>query len=267
MKAFFLPGHGGALFAIYHPPAGEAVARGGVLYVPPFAEEMNKARRMAALQARQLAAAGFGVLMLDLYGCGDSAGDFSEARWELWRDDLLRGCDWLRQQGHDYLVLWGLRLGALLATESAAEVAAQRLLLWQPVLDGGRFLQQFLRLRLTTDRLKGGVETMACLQERLAAGQTLDVAGYELAAPLAAAIQQAYLHRPPPDCRVDWFELVGTASRPLLPNSRRLVDEWCTDGTTVHTQTVVGEAFWATQEIAVIPDLLTATTAVLVAAP
>jgi alpha/beta superfamily hydrolase len=40
---------------------------------------MNKARRMAALQARALAALGYGVLLLDLHGCGDSSGDFGDS--------------------------------------------------------------------------------------------------------------------------------------------------------------------------------------------
>ena len=43
IEAFFLPGSQGARFAIYHPPAADVAERGGVLYVPPFAEEMNKA--------------------------------------------------------------------------------------------------------------------------------------------------------------------------------------------------------------------------------
>ena len=266
-KAFFLPGRRGALFAIYHPPAAKVMVRGGILYVPPFAEEMNKARRMAALQARQLAASSFGVLILDLYGCGDSAGDFTDARWDNWRDDLLLGCDWLRNQGHERLVLWGLRLGAVLATELAGEITAQRLVLWQPVLDGERFLHQFLRLRLTADRLKGGTETMARLQEHLAAGQTLDVAGYELTPQLAAALKQAHLHCPPAQCRVDWFELVNNADRPLAPINQRMVDHWRAHGVTVHTRTIVGEAFWATQEIAVTPDLLAVTIAALAETP
>ncbi len=49
---------------------------------------MNKSRRMAALQARAFAAMGFGVLQIDLFGCGDSSGDFSDARWDIWKQDL-----------------------------------------------------------------------------------------------------------------------------------------------------------------------------------
>jgi hypothetical protein len=47
---FFLPGHAGNLFALYHRPADPASCRGGVLYVHPFANEMNYTRRAAAFR-------------------------------------------------------------------------------------------------------------------------------------------------------------------------------------------------------------------------
>src|SRR3546814_1526626 len=57
--------------------------------------EMNRSRRMAALQARALAALGIDVLLLDLFGTGDSAGDFRDARWEIWREDAMAAVAWL----------------------------------------------------------------------------------------------------------------------------------------------------------------------------
>ena len=115
MNPFFLPSRRGALFAIDHPPssAGEQA----VLYIPPFAEEMNKARRMVALQAAELARSGCRVLLLDLYGTGDSAGDFRDARWEFWLDDLTRAVEWLAGQGGRRVTLLGLRAGCLLALD------------------------------------------------------------------------------------------------------------------------------------------------------
>jgi len=87
MQAGFLDSSQGAVFYILHPPATKPV-RGCILYSPPFAEELNKSRRMVALQARQLAASGYAVLLLDLYGCGDSGGEFDTATWSIWQDDL-----------------------------------------------------------------------------------------------------------------------------------------------------------------------------------
>src|SRR5688500_8337577 len=121
---------------------------------------MNKARRMAALQARRLAAEGFAVLQIDLLGCGDSSGDFCEARWELWRRDVQAALAWMRQRFQVPLALWGLRLGAVLACDVAQrEETVDRLLLWQPVTNGSQFLTQFLRLRLASEMLAAGAAT------------------------------------------------------------------------------------------------------------
>ena len=115
-EIFFLPVGDGQRFCIYHPPQ-TSVERGAVLYLHPFAEEMNKSRRMASLQSRALAEAGYGVLQIDLLGCGDSSGDFSDATWEAWRGDVVHAVAWLRQRTSAPLTLWGLRVGCLLAVE------------------------------------------------------------------------------------------------------------------------------------------------------
>jgi exosortase A-associated hydrolase 2 len=140
MELFYLKGSQGPLFSIYHPAARTRRPRLGLVYAPPFAEEMNRARRMAALQARRLAELGVDILLLDPYGTGDSAGDFGEARWEIWRDDLRTAIAWLGAHTNGKVGLWGLRLGALLAADVAASDPDRlaRLVLWQPVLSGDR---------------------------------------------------------------------------------------------------------------------------------
>ena len=99
-EAFFLPTEGnspGQRFCLFHA-SQEPIVRGSILYIHPFTEEMNKSRRMAALQSRALARAGYDVLQIDLLGCGDSSGDFGDATWQEWVSDVLRGCDWLRSR-------------------------------------------------------------------------------------------------------------------------------------------------------------------------
>src|SRR5688572_7026689 len=136
-------------FCILHRPADAQRSRGAVLFVHPFAEEMNRCRRMAALQARAFAEAGWTVLQMDLFGCGDSAGDFSAASWQAWLDDVVDAAAWLRENSGERLVIWGLRAGCLLAAQAARRIEpAADLVLWQPVSSGKQFLQQFLRLKL-----------------------------------------------------------------------------------------------------------------------
>ena len=71
--AFLLPVGSGFRFCLLRLPARRAALRGCVLLAPPFAEELNKARRMIALAAERIAAADYAVLEIDYLGCGDSS--------------------------------------------------------------------------------------------------------------------------------------------------------------------------------------------------
>ena len=86
-----------------------------LLLVPPFAEELNKCRRLMALCAQRLAAAGAEVWWPDLFGTGDSAGAFSDASWSHWVDDLCEIDAALAQSAPDAAPAYlALRSGALL---------------------------------------------------------------------------------------------------------------------------------------------------------
>src|SRR4051812_44835330 len=115
MEALYLPASIGRNFCVLHSPTAGVKAKGALVYVHPFAEEMNKARRMAAMQARALADIGWYVLQPDLHGCGDSEGDFGDATWERWIEDVLHSAHWVQQRTGIAPGLWGLRAGCLLA--------------------------------------------------------------------------------------------------------------------------------------------------------
>lgn len=244
------------MFQVLHEPAA-VPPRGVVLYVHPLAEEMNKSRRMAAVQARALAARGFAVLMPDLYGCGDSAGDFADARWETWVEDLRRARDGLLARYGVPLVLWGLRAGCLLLNELHADCPEPpaAIVLWQPVANGELHLTQFLRLRMAAGMMDGAKETTGQLRARLDGGEVLEVAGYGLAPELATRLAAARLD-PFPDAPVGWFEVASAEGAQLPPASARIVDAWRADGLPVHTAAVHGEPFWTTQEIREAPPLI-----------
>ena len=202
-RALFLgpeAGFDGQRFCIHHPPHGRTLA-GRVVYVHPFAEEMNKSRHMAALQSRALAQAGFNVLQIDLLGCGDSSGDFADARWQAWVDDVVQACAWLERQGAAPLWLWGARAGCLLAVEAARRLAAPcNFLFWQPTPSGRLALQQFMRLKLAADMLAGQSKgAVDALRAQLAANSAIDVAGYRLAPALASGLEAASLQPPVAD--------------------------------------------------------------------
>jgi exosortase A-associated hydrolase 2 len=266
-EAFFLAGARGQRFCLYHAPQG--AWRGALVYVHPFAEEMNKSRRAAAQGARALAATGYGVLQIDLHGCGDSDGEFGDARWQHWKDDLAAACHWLAQRSGRAPGLWGLRLGALLALDYArsASVPVAQLVLWQPVLQGATFLTQFLRLRVASamldhDAAEGAAGTKE-LRAALQAGEALEVAGYLLAPALAAAIDALDALQLAPPCPVHWIEVVASDQRALAPAALRVAAEWERQGRAPAMNKAVAPQFWTTQEIAQAPALVELTCALL----
>jgi len=263
-EPFFLPAPGGPRYCLFHPPAG-GTPRGAVLYLHPFAEEMNKSRRMAARQSRQLAAAGFAVLQVDLLGCGDSAGDFGDATWPAWQDDVLAAAQWLRSRTDAPLWLWGLRLGCLLAVQAAPALGGSvNFLFWQPVASGKQYLQQFLRLKLAGDLIAGdGGAGEASPQQQLAAGQAVEIAGYRLAPALADPLARAELEPPAGAGRLVWLETSGRPDPQLSPAAGKWLERWRQADFQVASAAIGGPAFWQTTEIEESPALLAATLAAL----
>lgn len=262
-EPFFLKSGRGQRFCVFHRPAGDC--RGTVLYVHPFAEELNRSRRMAALQARQLAALGYGVLQIDLYGCGDSSGDFGDARWELWKEDLAAGASWLRAQMAQPLTLWGLRLGATLALDFARSAGepVHSMVLWQPVVNASAYLTQFLRLRmasaLLTDTASEQSGTSA-LRERLRRGESVEVGGYQLAPEMAAALDTLdAFDSVAPSCPVLWLEATSASGAGLPAAVARVQAEWLRQNIALTMHAMPCPPFWATPEITVCPAWLDAT--------
>jgi exosortase A-associated hydrolase 2 len=237
--------------------------------VPPFAEEMNRSRRMVSLQARELAENGIRVVVFDFFGTGDSDGDFGSARWDGWLEDLAAVIQWSRAGGARRVSLIAIRLGALLAVRAGAAADLADVVLWQPCTSGKAYLRQFLRLRLAESIVSGKEqsESVSSLLERFAQGESLEVVGYELGAELALAIQACSLEgmEGPAAVKVRWFDLAAAESDPLAPATKAVVDRWARAGTNVTAEPVRGDPFWSLQEITVAPRLIEATTRALIA--
>lgn len=260
LEAFFLPVNGGRLFCLLHRPDEKSAIKGAALYVHPFAEEMNKSRRMAALQAKAMASAGYVVLQVDLLGCGDSAGDFADVTWESWIENLVEAGSWLREQTGVQVCWWGLRTGGLLASKAAARVGQPcRLLLWQPVILGKQYLQQFLRLKIAGELLEGGAKgAMNRLKEQLAEGGSVEIAGYELTSSLARGLESAELLIPDVIQRADLIEISSGGAGGVSPAFSARLEKWRGAGRDVRGESVIGPAFWQTTEVEECPALIDA---------
>jgi exosortase A-associated hydrolase 2 len=194
---FFFKNGNYSLFAVFHAPMG--TTRGGpFVFCHPFGEEKLWTHRVFVSFARQLAAEGYPVLRFDYMGNGDSDGEFSESSLETVLSDTRSAiAETLRRTGAAQVSMLGLRFGALVACLAAEEsrAAVDRLILWAPITDGARYMQDLLRINLTTQMATGKAiaQDREALVEAMRQGATVNVDGYPMALPLYSEVSAVKL--------------------------------------------------------------------------
>jgi pimeloyl-ACP methyl ester carboxylesterase len=136
----FGPARRRLLGIVDEPAPGEYSGRAVVLCYPQGLDYASAFRSFRVLATR-LRSARCRVLRFDYFGTGDSAGDLGDASIEQWVGDVGAAVREMEALGAAEVALVGLRLGATLAALSAAKCeSVARLVLWEPVLDGARYL-------------------------------------------------------------------------------------------------------------------------------
>ena len=253
--AFFLPTRSGSLFCLYHAPQGP-VRRGQVLHLHPFAEELNTCRRISAQFARALAESGFAVLQFDMYGCGDSEGDFGNATWATWLSNAHDALEELNQRADEPtdaapLWLWGVRSGALMSADMLHDMTAPcHVLWWQPVVSGQQVLQQWLRLDAAKEWLskdKERIEATPSLSEQLKRGQDVHVGGYRISPELARELNTLHLAPSRPlNAQPSKLVSMDISTSPSFPppGITRQAQIWQDQGWQPHLHSVTCGTFW-----------------------
>lgn len=250
-EVFFLGAGAQRRLCLVSQAAGQA--QGSILYVPPFAEELNRSRHMVARGVQAFAAQGWAVLQMDLHGCGDSEGDFGDASWVSWLDDLDRAYQWLTDQGQGPVVLWSLRSGSLLAASWMQRRQLNLpLLAWQPILNGQQYLTQFLRIRLGADMAQSpqSKNVLAELRAALKSGDPVHVGGYWLSPDMAHGLEASTFtlpadHREP----VTLLEVTHSDPPELTPATGNWLEKARAAGHLCHGQACIGNKFWQSTEV------------------
>ncbi len=144
MRPFYFGDSARPLYGAYEAAAGGRGGRGAVLLCYPFGAEYLRSHRAFRELAHRLSEAGIHALRFDYYGCGDSAGDSDQGTVEQWIDDIGSAFEELREStGVARPSILGLRFGATLAALAASRgLAVDQLLLWAPIVDGRRYLDE-----------------------------------------------------------------------------------------------------------------------------
>ncbi len=255
MKPFFIKSISGNIFGLYHSPPAHIPVKKNILFIPPFAEELNRSRHMVNRQARRFVKAGYGVLILDLFGTGDSEGGFGETSIEIWQKDILAAINWLNEQSDVRPILWAMRSGALLVADLIQKYPelTKQLVLWSPVTNGKKFISQFMRIKLAagvTSKTHGQQATLKDLWAMLDSGTALEIAGYSLSPELAHGMAGLDLNnvKLPQSISVKWIEIsLGDPASPS-PASQKIIKYWMNDNVDVSSSVVNDFAFWTLQE-------------------
>lgn len=186
-QSAFWPVENHRLFVMEQVPV---TTRGAVLLCAPFLEERLFCRRVLRNLAHSLADAGWHVLRFDSAGEGDSDGDLLDVGAYTTQRHIGVLAGMLREKVDGPLVLVGLRWGAnqALALNSIADAVVAI----EPLASGEDYLQQLLRQNLTTQMACHGAVRMnrEALLAASAAGESVNVQGYELGPSMVAEMRQ-----------------------------------------------------------------------------
>jgi len=164
----------------------------GLVLCYPAGHEYIRCHRAFRQLAVRSARAGFVVLRFDYFGCGDSEGEYERARVGDWLGDIGLAMDQVKEQ-RSRVSLVGKRLGATLGAIAAAERGGvERMILWDPVVNGQNYLdglwayhQKHMRelevdQQLSSGGSAGGDVAADLVGYPLAAGMEADLASLDL---------------------------------------------------------------------------------------
>ena len=149
------------MYAVFHPAPGAGEC---VVFCPSLFEERRCAYRALRELADEAASLGRAALRFDYVFTGESEGEENELTLESMLADAEEAASWARKKGMEVFIA-GLRVGALVALETARRTGARRAVLIAPPSSGEEFAKEVIRqgqvrAMLTSGRgaPRGGVE-------------------------------------------------------------------------------------------------------------
>ncbi len=240
-----------------------------VILIPPFAEEMNKSRKIFSSFQHQLSSNKYRTVLFDLFGTGDSQGEFSDATWLLWQQNLIDIIKYVFEKYPEVKINFvALRTGALLLNNSLHQLpnhyssAIHQIHYWNPVFNASQFINQFLRLKLTGDIIRADGEklTTKTLKQQLLKQGTMEVAGYQLSADLVEEFEQADASLPKLDNlhNIHFYEISSSAK--ITSALSNYISKLQEHHYQIETHSLTGPKFWVSQEICISQPLIDLTT-------
>lgn len=243
---------------------GAATPVAHIVFLPSFAEEMNRCRSLVATQARAFAAQGYWVTAIDYYGTGDSDGELSDSSLARWYDNIDDTLTLLSQDAPAPIIFWGMRLGCLMALDYAAKHpgTVSQMVLWQPVTGGKLYVTQLLRQRVASLMMRDKpAETTKEIRQRLVDGHCVEVGGYTLGNQMLDDVEGIDLKAMSSVCagKIHWLEHVMEEGKAIGVAAQRAIDTLVGQGNDIDVHTFSDPQIWQIHERDFAPQLLAST--------
>jgi exosortase A-associated hydrolase 2 len=216
---------------------------------------MNKSRALITQLAKAVASEGHAFVVADLYGTGDSEGNFEDASIDIWSKNLDAVADWISERGLQLRSIVAIRFGCLLAGYwiGGSDRRVHSSVFWQPATSGASIVNQWLRMRVAASVFDGTKKvTRSELVERLDVGDTLEIGGYLLTPSMSRQLNSLELRKLVGSAmgQIHVFE-VGSGAE-CSPAIQQLAHE----RGDCRTRMVPGDPFWMATEIVQNPTLV-----------
>lgn len=147
MTPLFFGESSSPLYGVYHPPAKASFQESAFLICSPIGHEYTRTYSAIKNLAQSLATEGAHVLRFSYTGLGDSALDSDNFSVRQALQDIQLAMDELRDMSALKIIsIVGVRYGALLAIEITRHHNIEKLILWEPVLSGKKYLEDTILL-------------------------------------------------------------------------------------------------------------------------
>lgn len=234
------------LFCVVYRPA--STPRGGIVICSSILAEHLTLYRTEVEAARAFTADGFAVIRFHYRGTGNSRGSPEAMTLDSMLDDASVAADVLADATDARSIAFcGARWGAMVAGLAARRSPHIPIAMWEPALDGSRFLGETLRAQQMIS-IASGTRSMMTMGQAM---QDMRTAGYAdvLGFPIHLRLYESTVGR-------SLAEVADGPPRPILliqvshrtqlkPDFAKLMDSWRRNGSSVESVLIKHEETWA----------------------
>lgn len=143
MNPFYFGSTDKPLFGLHHQPVSSQFQDTSIVICNPIGYEYGRAHSAIRSLAIRLSSQGYHVLCFDYFATGDSSGKSDEVSMEQCIKDIELSCEEIKAiSATRKVTVIGYRIGATFAAYASRTYKFNKLVLWDPIVNGDAYLNK-----------------------------------------------------------------------------------------------------------------------------